>query len=378
MTLQNYSISLALGPCQPQARKRRVVPPSNTRPSRRTSTMKIVNASQPYRAPISHEENLRREVARLRHETGVDPADLSWTPLTIENQHQLLQKYIEDGALETERMRLAREKALDEDFYDNAAFSCFGLLPMELRLAIWELAFAGHCAPRVHCVMEFRGQFQSNQTIHPLLSVCHESRTHYLANTNVSVAFNNYINLNIDTIYFPTPLMQYVHADTAGYFPADEMQQTWPRFLRTSDVPKIQKLALGNVHFAFLEGRHGGVSSILYPQLRLAIPSLKEFTLVFDDMRGYSICQYVSLTLKPITARVKRRNKRMRGVVGRGWKHIRGLESMIANQDWGAAEKLEEIQVRVAVLDNFEEWSPVDWPGMDAHVVTPPVGGLAW
>ncbi|KAI9047204.1 hypothetical protein LZ554_008658 [Drepanopeziza brunnea f. sp. 'monogermtubi'] len=90
------------------------------------------------------------------------------------------------SVLEQIVMRIARQKekttleASSRAYSGPQDFPNFPLLPYEIRLCIWELAFGSSFQSRVHCVDERNQKFVSNQPILPLFYISQETRSFYL------------------------------------------------------------------------------------------------------------------------------------------------------------------------------------------------------
>lgn len=101
-------------------------------------------------------------------------------PIYLKEQYlTLLQKFTRAHA---ELKSIQEERQLQRVLKDRK-FTCFNLLPIELRLKIWEFGFDSHIQPRVHCVNIVNSSanrdatFISNQPVHPSLHTNHESRS---------------------------------------------------------------------------------------------------------------------------------------------------------------------------------------------------------
>jgi hypothetical protein len=167
-------------------------------------------------------------------------------------------------------------------------FTCFGRLPPELRLKIWDYATEKHCRERIHAVyitnanleyyngLDLRDDFEtipkttpkeepwkfvSNLTVHPALYVNRESRTHYISRTRAQFAFGTYINFETDIVFVPE--REY-----------DEYSEiSVPQFLLHESSKHIRPLAMPNTLFCNIPGtpRRQHMSSKHY-EMRLDMP----------------------------------------------------------------------------------------------------------
>jgi 2EXR family len=176
-------------------------------------------------------------------------------------------------------------------------FTCFDSLPTELRLRIWEFAFASHTQPRIHCVDmsksngDREGTFISNHPISPILHTNHESRSHYLLKTQLMFAFETYINFDTDIVYIPD------FADREFHF---------RKFLDFEDSRKIQRLALRKNFFCDIP--LPGHFSSSHLEMMDCLWDWNQMIIIFEDERlGEEVWKDTTVVFREFSAREKRK-----------------------------------------------------------------------
>lgn len=256
--------------------------------------MKIINSSRPDRKPLDRSVFLDLEILRLLEEIGVKDHLRPTLPVTFKEEYLgVLENFIAaHGTLKKQQ-----EVAQLEQCTKNRSFTCFNLLPTELRIKIWGFAFASHLQPRVHCIdvrisdnYDHKAIFISNHPISPILHANHESRSLYLFETRTTFAFETYINFNTDIIYIP---------DFA------ERRSTFRNFLDWEESRQIQKLALRKDFFCDIP--LPGHMSMAHCEMIDHLWDWKQMIVVFEDYRSEEeVWGDVDMVFREFSARKKR------------------------------------------------------------------------
>jgi 2EXR family len=257
--------------------------------------MKIINFSRPDRKPLDRSEFLNLEILRLLDEIGVKERLRPTLPVTLKEEYLgVLENFIAAHG----NLKKLQEVAEQEQCIKDGSFTCFDLLPTELRLKIWGFAFASHQQPRVHCVdvrilddCDHKAIFMSNHPVHPILHTNHESRSLYLFKTQTTFAFETYINFSTDIIYIP---------DFA------ERCSTFCKFLDWEESRQIQKLAMRKDFFC--EIPLPGHMSMTHCEMVDHLWDWKQMIVVFEDYRSVEEAWGdVGMVFREFSAREKRK-----------------------------------------------------------------------
>ncbi len=137
-----------------------------------------------------------REIRRIHEIMGFEARNTELTILSMSDIEKIehIDKF-QPISKEVEELQKARDEAQTRHYFRDAGFRGFTSLPAELRIKIWTYAMESDLQPRVHCVKEKNGNYLSNQSISPLLAVCSESRTFYIAETKSVFAFGMLSNV---------------------------------------------------------------------------------------------------------------------------------------------------------------------------------------
>ncbi|KAF7943416.1 hypothetical protein EAE96_011342 [Botrytis aclada] len=182
----------------------------------------------------------------------------------------------------------------------DRTFPSFQQLPAELRLDIWEYAFAEDLLPKVHHLNNTNrntGKITDSITSHlpfsNIVQVCKESREWYLSRTQNSWAFGTYVNFYTDILY----LTKQVEAS----------RNLYETLLSCPHMTKVQNLALrrtfltDNPQNAFTQ-----VEASKY--IREKTPSLKNIYVVINEIRDSTVIdQDNDIKFQHLSARQKRK-----------------------------------------------------------------------
>jgi hypothetical protein len=219
-------------------------------------------------------------------------------------------------------------------------FHLFPDLPIELRIKIWKYALSSDIEARVHCIREVKSHgktaFISNLSVSPLIHTTRESRSISISETRSEFAFETYINLDRDTIFFPG---------------LGNTKTTYPDFLTYADTSKIQKLAWRKTGFHDI---------IMYEDLEKFQPlsrlltnlsSLREISTVFlDEAHIVEIgMKDASTKFRDLSAREKRKKIYPCGEVRR----IAAMIKMIKIERHSIAERKEKLSFRFVTVDDI-------------------------
>jgi hypothetical protein len=279
--------------------------------------MKIINNSKPDRKPPDRSQFLGLEINRLHEEIGVKERIRHSLPVSLQEQYLgLLENFIAAHGT----LKKLKEAAKEQRGTKDGGFTCFQSLPTELRLKIWRFAFASYLCPRVHCidVRTSKGhklKFMSNQPVSPLLHTNRESRAHYLFTTQMTFAFETYINFKIDTIYIPD------FEDRRGSF---------RKFLNFEESKKIQKLALRKDLSCQIP--LPGHMSMAHFEMIECPEAWRQMIVIFEDERyPKDAWQDVNMEFREFSAKEKR--ARAERSYARGWcKALSGMVRVVGEE----------------------------------------------
>lgn len=182
--------------------------------------MKIINyeVSRPARQPRDELELVDDVIRDLQDKIGLqNPSISNASPLSAKYDYfEALLNFAQQYTV----FQAAELEAQQQEKHRKSSFWGFTLLPVELRNQIWDHAMASHIRPRVHIIVEINSNFISNQPISPLLHACAESRN--LVSPHFMIAYQTYVNFDIDTIYLPTlrphePFLRFLECDSTKY-----------------------------------------------------------------------------------------------------------------------------------------------------------------
>jgi hypothetical protein len=257
--------------------------------------MKIINSSRPDRKPLDRSEFLNLEILRLLDEIGVEERLRPTLPVALKEEYLGV---LEDFIAAHGNLKKLQEAAEQERYINDRSFTCFNLLPIELRLKIWGFALASHLQPRIHCVdvrisddYDHKAIFISNHPVHPILHTNHEARTLYLSKTQTTFAFETYINFFTDIIYIP---------DFA------ERHSTFRKFVDWEESQQIQKLAMRKDFFSDIP--LPGHMSMAHCQMVDHLWDWTQMIVVFEDYRSVEEAWGdVEMVFREFSAREKRK-----------------------------------------------------------------------
>ncbi|ATZ47519.1 hypothetical protein BCIN_02g07910 [Botrytis cinerea B05.10] len=182
----------------------------------------------------------------------------------------------------------------------DRTFPSFKKLPAELRLDIWEYAFAEDLLPKVHHLNNTdrnTGKITDSITSHlsfsNIVQVCKESREWYLSRTQNTWAFGTYINFHVDILY----LTKQIEASKIVY----------ETLLSCPHMAKVQNLALRRT---FLTDNPQSASTQVEASefIRENIPSLKNIYVVINEIRDSTIIDRDNdIKFQHLSARQKRK-----------------------------------------------------------------------
>jgi len=213
------------------------VPSANRRPllyiytSIDAATTKIINTSSQARVLPDYDQGIEERIREYQVLVGLT-TPINPSLLSRDSKYRYMTSLTRFYS-ELYRAKIVQEYTEERIKHSNASFSCFLALPLELQDQIWEHTMASDLKPRVHCVMERKSEFVSNQSISPLLHVCARSRQLYLSKTCALPAFQTYINFELDTIYL-----------FEGYDTSSGDVTRFCKFLKSSPAEYIRKLAM--------------------------------------------------------------------------------------------------------------------------------------
>ncbi|THV44202.1 hypothetical protein BGAL_0703g00030 [Botrytis galanthina] len=182
----------------------------------------------------------------------------------------------------------------------DRTFPSFKKLPAELRLDIWEYAFAEDLLPKVHHLNNTdrnTGKITDSITSHlsfsNIVQVCKESREWYLSRTQNAWAFGTYVNFHTDILY----LTKQIEASKSLY----ETLLSCPRMKKVQNLALRRTFLTDNPQNAFTQ-----VEASEY--IREKIPSLKNIYVVINEIRdSTTIDRDADIKFRHLSARQKRK-----------------------------------------------------------------------
>lgn len=183
---------------------------------------------------------------------------------------------------------------------DDRTFHPFRRLPAEMRIDIWQYAFAEDLLPKVHHLNRvshgtenITDSITSHLPFSKTVHVCRESRYEYLARTRNVWAFGTYINFHSDIIYFTKEV--------------EDSNELYESLLSSPQMMKVQNLALRRTCVTDSPQRSTHhVESFAY--LRGKLPSLKNLYVVTNEVRPSAVIdEDKDIKFKHLSARQKRK-----------------------------------------------------------------------
>jgi hypothetical protein len=272
----------------------------STNSAPKIAAMKIINASPAARKPLDRTQYLDLEIQRLEEEIGVNEPIQPISNVYIKQEYfQVLENFnaMRRAILNHQKFEQSQQHSHLQRSAEDRGIR-FNNLPTELRLKIWELAFASHTKPRVHCVnlqisksSPDRETFISNHAISPILHVNRESRSYYFHKTQLTFAFETYINLDSDIVYIPE-----LQDDEADF----------RKFLDFKDSRKVQKLALRKDFFNDIP--IPGQFPTSYLGMRRFLSEWKQIVIIFEDELPWGeVWTDLTVKFKEFSSREKRK-----------------------------------------------------------------------
>jgi hypothetical protein len=262
--------------------------------------MKIINTSPGARKLLDRTQYLDLEIQRLEEEIGVNEPIPPISNIYIKQEYsRALENFnpMRRAIFNHQKLKQLQQHSPLQGSAEDRGIS-FNNLPTELRLKIWEFAFASHTEPRLHCVnlqksksSPDRETFISNHPVSPILHTNRESRSHYFHKTQLTFAFETYINFDYDIVYVPE---------------LQDRQAHFRKFLDFKDSRRIQKLALRKDFFNDMP--IPGHFSSNHLELKRCLSEWKQIIIIFEAKRPWGeLWTDLTVRFKEFSSREKRK-----------------------------------------------------------------------